>query len=215
MIKKLAAAAVVLLASASPASALTFVRTPGSPVSFAAPAGGTTVDFNGALPSGFTLTGGQLVTGDNANVFAEPAFSDGSRYLAVLAGQTATLTAPNGFTGVSLFLGSVDSFNTLDVLSTAGAVLGSFTGSQLVNNPTGNQNAANTNLRVSFFNTPGEANIGGLRFSSGQNAFETDNIAFLGAVPEPATWAMMLLGFGAVGYSMRRSKKARQVTFAI
>ena len=28
-----------------------------------------------------------------------------------------------------------------------------------------------------------------------------------GAVPEPATWAMMLLGFGAVGFSMRRSKR--------
>jgi hypothetical protein len=35
------------------------------------------------------------------------------------------------------------------------------------------------------------------------------------AVPEPATWAMMLLGFGAVGYSMRRRKKTPQVTFAI
>ncbi len=28
-----------------------------------------------------------------------------------------------------------------------------------------------------------------------------------GAVPEPATWAMMLIGFGAVGVSMRRRKK--------
>jgi len=27
------------------------------------------------------------------------------------------------------------------------------------------------------------------------------------AVPEPATWAMMLIGFGAVGYSMRRRRK--------
>jgi len=27
-----------------------------------------------------------------------------------------------------------------------------------------------------------------------------------GAVPEPGTWAMMLLGFGAVGFAMRRSK---------
>ena len=28
-----------------------------------------------------------------------------------------------------------------------------------------------------------------------------------GAVPEPATWALMLLGFGAVGFAMRRQRK--------
>jgi hypothetical protein len=28
----------------------------------------------------------------------------------------------------------------------------------------------------------------------------------LSAVPEPATWALMLVGFGAIGYSMRRSR---------
>jgi PEP-CTERM motif len=30
-------------------------------------------------------------------------------------------------------------------------------------------------------------------------------------VPEPATWAMMLLGFAAVGYSMRRSRKTAKL----
>ena len=30
----------------------------------------------------------------------------------------------------------------------------------------------------------------------------------IGAVPEPGTWAMMLLGFGAIGFSMRRRRKA-------
>lgn len=29
------------------------------------------------------------------------------------------------------------------------------------------------------------------------------------AVPEPATWGMMLLGFGAAGYAMRRSRRRR------
>ncbi len=29
------------------------------------------------------------------------------------------------------------------------------------------------------------------------------------AVPEPATWAMMLIGFGAIGVAMRRSRKAK------
>jgi hypothetical protein len=30
--------------------------------------------------------------------------------------------------------------------------------------------------------------------------------AAVAAVPEPATWAMFLMGFGAVGYSMRSRK---------
>jgi PEP-CTERM motif len=29
-----------------------------------------------------------------------------------------------------------------------------------------------------------------------------------GAIPEPATWAMMIIGFGAAGYSIRRRRKA-------
>ena len=36
-----------------------------------------------------------------------------------------------------------------------------------------------------------------------------------GAVPEPATWAMMLLGFGCVGFSMRRQRRLRtRLTYA-
>lgn len=30
-----------------------------------------------------------------------------------------------------------------------------------------------------------------------------------GAVPEPATWAMMLMGFGAIGFGMRNQRKTR------
>ncbi len=45
-----------------------------------------------------------------------------------------------------------------------------------------------------------------LKFSSTQNAFEIDNLA-IGAVPEPATWAMMLLGFAGIGVSLRRRRK--------
>ena len=32
------------------------------------------------------------------------------------------------------------------------------------------------------------------------------------AVPEPATWAMMLLGFGAVGFSIRRKRKTALIS---
>ena len=50
------------------------------------------------------------------------------------------------------------------------------------------------------------SDVAGLRLSSTQNAFEVDNLA-INAVPEPATWAMMLLGFGAVGFAMRRRRQ--------
>ena len=41
------------------------------------------------------------------------------------------------------------------------------------------------------------------------NGTRTSVITFAGAgaVPEPATWALMLVGFGAVGYGMRRRQK--------
>ncbi len=42
------------------------------------------------------------------------------------------------------------------------------------------------------------------------------NATFVPTVPEPATWAMMLFGFGAVGFGMRRRKKeTTRVRFAI
>jgi hypothetical protein len=45
-----------------------------------------------------------------------------------------------------------------------------------------------------------------------QNGSFGGTLAFAAAsaVPEPSTWAMMLIGFGAVGYSMRRRKVGYQ-----
>ena len=59
--------------------------------------------------------------------------------------------------------------------------------------------------------------------SAGIEAVKQVRIAGLnavnGAVPEPATWAMMLFGFGAVGFGMRRRRSQKQgklrVRFAI
>lgn len=45
--------------------------------------------------------------------------------------------------------------------------------------------------------------------------FDNFSVAPAAAVPEPAAWAMMILGIGAVGFAMRRSKQTTQVRFAI
>ncbi|NTZ41676.1 PEP-CTERM sorting domain-containing protein, partial [Altererythrobacter sp. SALINAS58] len=49
----------------------------------------------------------------------------------------------------------------------------------------------------------------GVGFSAGSDSFS--HITFFNtgstpAVPEPTTWAMMLFGFGAIGFAMRRRK---------
>ena len=46
-------------------------------------------------------------------------------------------------------------------------------------------------------------------------AFSLDAAPSAGAVPEPATWAMMIIGFGGVGGAMRRRSKVRaKISFA-
>ncbi len=46
-------------------------------------------------------------------------------------------------------------------------------------------------------------------FGSGQAATLRISLAPTAAVPEPATWAMMLLGFGGIGVSLRRRRNTK------
>ena len=52
----------------------------------------------------------------------------------------------------------------------------------------------------------GANNVLTLTGTTGGDAALSGNLSFaaVSAVPEPATWAFMLVGFGAVGYSMRK-----------
>jgi len=214
MFKTFIAAGALLAATAVPASAVTFVTTAGSAASFAGPATGTRVDFNGALPTGVTLsgTGYQLATGFQSGVASAPAFGDNSTYLAVGAGGAATLRTSFIANAVSIFLGSVDAFNTVEILNSAGAVIGRFNGAQFSNPANGDLGSAATNLRITFLAAANEA-IGGIRFLSDSNALETDNIVF-SVVPEPSTWAMMLLGFALVAGTMRVRRQRTRVVYA-
>ena len=52
----------------------------------------------------------------------------------------------------------------------------------------------------------------------GGGGFELDNVVLngrvTGSVPEPTTWAMMLLGFGGIGFSMRSARRKAKLSFA-
>jgi hypothetical protein len=49
---------------------------------------------------------------------------------------------------------------------------------------------------------------------TGSYWLELDNLAGVSAVPEPATWAMMILGFAGVGFLAYRRSKKQQVAAA-
>jgi len=216
MIKKMVIAAALLGMTTGPAAAGILLNPIGTPSQFAAPAGpGVVWDFNtDSIPAGFSAITGMgytLQSGSNS-AGAQPAYSDNSRYLAVQGGGTATLQSTSSFDSVSWFMGSIDAYNTVSILDRLGGVIASYTGIDL-SKPfpaDGNQSISVTNRRLTFVRQASDPIIGGIRFASSNNSAEVDNVVF--AVPEPATWIFMLLGFGVVGVSMRaRSRRTNAV----
>ena len=161
---------------------------------------------------GTTNAGGEIVTRDSFS-FA--------------AGNLVTLTfdlagsqrgdAPNPFSAGFRFGGLTDvlqftpggGFGTVDPTNGLGL-------SQLFYNGTVSSDSPYTSYTLSFrvgqagslqtfFNTGSADNIGPL----------LDNVSLsIAAVPEPATWAMMIGGIGAVGGTLRRRKAKVSVRFA-
>ena len=199
------AAVAVAVAFAAPANAtITFTTQPGSNP-YAGPT--PTYDFDASTP---TFSGGNVVgPGTTSGQFAQPFGSTGQYYSvgpSTSTPGTIDLSSFGDIFNLSFIWGSVDTYNTLTFLDASNNVLATFTGNQIFNPANGDQTSPNTNPLVTFFFDGTDiSNVASMQLSSTQNAFEIDDIAVNG-VPEPATWAMMLLGFGAVGIAMRRGK---------
>ena len=182
----------------------------GVALAFATPAAAQELVTNGGFEtgdfSGFTQTGSTIF----ASVSSDPAFVASGAYgaefgpfgstagisqtLSTNAGQSYLIsfdlrnfsgTAPNFydvlFGGVSLFSATNSAAFGYTNFSTTATALG-----------------VSTDLAFNFRHDP--------------SLFALDNVsvtAVNGAVPEPATWAMMLIGFGAMGVSMRRRRRTK------
>ena len=145
-------------------------------------------DFSGSGFFGGTLNGsGNLTT-------------DGTSFVNPLNGYTAqTITGVTGtFNGSAITgLASVFGANNLYYLSGPFYVDGNGLGFSTAAGVSANLFVTNgTSYRV---NTQGAGLLTGL--------VTANSAPVAAAVPEPATWAMMLIGFGAVGYGMRRRKR--------
>lgn len=168
-----------------------------------------------SVAAGYT----QAVTGDvsiyTGSVPGESLNPDGGgdRYLAI---QNGTFTVNFGSAGVqflSFVFGSLDSYNTL-TLSYANGTSSTFAGTQIIGQPGVGPFNSNVNGRVSF-DLGGQSAITSAAFGSNQAgfvAFEIDELA--AAVPEPGTWALMILGFGLIGSQLRVRRRQAKISFA-
>jgi hypothetical protein len=200
----------------SPARAVTVTADPGAHVGLIP---GGVYDFSGQTPvvapatgpagnfsaNGIQYSGGGIIANTTAaNQYALPAGYSGN-YMALLGGQQEVLTFGGRTMDLfGLFWGSIDSYNSIAFLLN-GKVVGTYVGSSLAAPiaASGDQTGNNSNAYVTFnFGVPSFDEV---ILASADNSFEFTNVA--AAAPEPATWAMMILGFIAVGFvSYRRSR---------
>jgi hypothetical protein len=129
----------------------------------------------------------------------------GTSYLSVLGGGSATITFAKAVTAFQFDWGSIDSYNTLTVFSSIGSKVFVPGTASFPNTANGNQFLPGTNGLFTVNGTSGTA-FTGFKLESSSNSFEIDNLAVKGVVPEPATWAMLIAGFGLVGASLRRQR---------
>jgi hypothetical protein len=169
-----------------------------------------TYDFESPAPT----TGGATRTGFVSGIAAQPFGSTGNYWtVGPTDGTPGTLDLASfaGIASISFIWGSVDSYNTLEVLDRLNNVIATFTGADAALPANGDQANPGTNpLATLTFSGTTQGNIGGLRLSSSQNAFEVDNFAVT-AVPEPGIWALLLLGFGFIGAFLRGQKRQKRM----
>lgn len=204
VMRKLFALAALALLSTT-AQAATWSSVSGAPDPGPSPGQTIKVSFDTGVAPGYSASGDFGIVSGTSGAAAEPA-NDLTRYFYVssaLGSGIATLATPN-LKYISFYWGSIDTYNTVELLGAGGATLLSVPGSWLPAS-NGNQFLPSTNQRIRFAAGPGE-DITGLRFISTGIAFEVDDIA--GAVPEPASWALMIAGFGMIGAAARRRTKS-------
>ena len=217
------ALAAVLLASSVPVSAQ--VTTYNSQGTFSAAVGPVTTETFSGCPSATTSFSGTVSdsTGPCSGIVSGVTYSpqQGSLYIAAanqssnpttalgldyFSGDPITITFDNAISawGADLFQnfggGSQSGNDAAFVIALYGAgdVLIDTLNTMVASNGGSFFGFTSTSpfVRVDVSQTGGFAVVDNVQWASS-------------AVPEPATWAMMLLGFGAIGFSLRRRNAAR------
>jgi hypothetical protein len=222
--------AVIALGLSTAANAASITILP--PGDIGPPAGygtGATFDTIAAQPYGSTTSSGLFLDGGasfsgsgvvmnnggqgSAGLYATP-YGDATNYLAVLGGGSEEIAFSGLKSSFGLYWGSVDTYNSLTFYNgnTAVATIsGADVAPPLAANGGQTDYASNGYILISAL-----PQFDRVVAASSSNSFEFDNVVAGGAsaVPEPSTWAMLLLGFAGLGYAGWRRSKGPIAAFA-
>lgn len=203
----LASAALLMSASANASVWLTTGGTSVSGVGQISSLTPTTYDMSATIPT-FTGDPVLLATGDTSTSAAP--YNDATQYVSVgsvVTPGTTGMVLPAGpaVQYIGLYWGSIDNYNTITITDAGGNTTAINSSTFPILDPANGDRGLAGSAYVNIFDSFA---ITGVTFSSSQKAFEFDNVALAGAVPEASTWAMMILGFlglGFLGYRKTRS----------
>lgn len=154
----------------------------------------TSVGLNQTAPGVWTGTFGNTVT--TADLDANSFYTDTYQFTVPTLGQVGasavTLTFDGTLTFTEILLNGT-ALKINQVLDAGNNVVG-----YSAISPLGGLSA-----------TAGTQNLSVTGKLTGSTGTYTGNVRFESAVPEPGTWALMILGFGIVGYAMRRRPSVR------
>ena len=137
------------------------------------------------------------------------------RYLAYVPGDFTdiyTFTIPasgvasGSITTNTSFLGSSTDLDLVSVF---------FNGVQLTGSGVGLNEVLFANSVPIFANALNTITINGFSRGNGSYGARGSFVPLGAAIPEPATWAMLILGFGVIGYSVRRRRAGYKISYAI
>lgn len=175
---------------------------------------------NGVLPSNrYAALGVTFLSADDGSTWAGTAAGDPGGW-----GVNGTNgTNFQGFNGSSysetLTFSSLISLFEVDATRTGGSSDGTVTINAFLNGAAAGTTSATLGAINSWSTLSLAGNFNSLQisgFGTSFHPFALDNMRFTTAtpaVPEPATWAMMILGMGAVGFAMRRRNKDVSTSF--